>query len=1296
MIHHVTRATRHLIFWSLIFAAIGLSVVRVLLLGVDRYKGDLAGRIAELVGSPVRLEGIGANMRGVSPELVLKNIDIDTAKWSGKPAIHLDEIRIGLNLGDLVLKRDILASSWITLVGAHLSVYRDNFGNFAVEGLDSGAGQPLWLLQGRQYKLLQSQIRFNDYYKNIEPFKLDDVNVAIINEGNHHRINLIAQLPQEYGNSFKAAADFYGQAEKISELKGRVFFEGSRVKFPYEPSGYLPFDISVNGGSADFKVWCVVREEKPVSIKGDVQLHQTGFSRPNREGLSIKNLDTQFHWRNKNNQWELDLNRFLLESVEGDSKSTKKWPDVVASIANEEDKVAGRNKVKLYAKQTDIAELSKLALFLAPLSDAQKKLLKQMNAKGMVKNLALYLEPDTHQFAVGSLFDSIGIDPSFFESGISVPGLTNLSGRLLGSDKLGALQLESRNVRLKADNLFETPLLFNRLNGLIDWRQTDSDWQLSSPSIHLGNSVLNTESRFEFDIPKNEDKPFIDLQMSVNSENMQEIAGYLPVKIMKDRLKQWLSGAFVNGKASNGGILVYGQLADFPFKDGSGVLEAGFDLKGVELNFNPNWPHISGIGGRLTFENSAIKGEFKQGKIGNVQITQAEALIADLGSNQEQLVIKGSAQGDINAVLSVLNQSPIASRVSTFSTGVTITGSTKSSLEMTVPFWPNQEMKLDGNAQLNNSELTVNKLGIKVKKLIGVLKYNMKGIYSDGLQGHALGNPIRLKIDPAEYGTWINVYGKTSVHDIEKLFDWSDSQIASGGGDYQLTLQVPKAEAGNQPVHVDIQSTLEGVDLTLPGALAKTGQQKKPSSLSFVFGDASAMPIELNYNNELKAAISYDSIQHKVNSGHILVGSGSVLQRRTPGLKFEINKNPLPLQDWLALAASQQQLDASGFDLDEIKIQSESAVWKKTRLGPFELTMTRKPDYWVGETDSSIAKGNFQIPASMQGSNPIVMDMEMLNLSALKQFKSQSVQTSDSNFKPILNIRSKKNLWQTANLGKLVLITARTQQGVAVKRLELDGSDQKLVAEGDWKDNGVTSATQLKGKLDLKKADQLFDKLNITKDLTETSGAIDFDLNWRDAPWQLSASELRGQLDVNLENGRILSIEPGFGRLLGILAVEQWLRRLQFDFSDIFEEGLTFNSIKGHFELANGKAVTNNLVIDAVPAMITITGETDLTKQTIDHVIKVVPKSSSAVPIAGTIVGKLAALVGKSLTGKDQEGFFFGTQYRVKGSWDDAKISSLHENDGIFQKTWNSITDFSWLKQNSGTQKNNKKEAVNE
>jgi uncharacterized protein YhdP len=213
------------------------------------------------------------------------------------------------------------------------------------------------------------------------------------------------------------------------------------------------------------------------------------------------------------------------------------------------------------------------------------------------------------------------------------------------------------------------------------------------------------------------------------------------------------------------------------------------------------------------------------------------------------------------------------------------------------------------------------------------------------------------------------------------------------------------------------------------------------------------------------------------------------------------------------------------------------------------------------------------------------------------------------------------------------------------------------------------------------RADELFKQLDISKDFTKTSGVIDFDMQWQGAPQQFSLATLRGQLDTEFKEGRLLSVEPGFGRVLGVLAVAQWIKRLQLDFSDIYEEGLTFNSITGHFDVAQGKAHTDNLIVDAVPAKITLTGDTNLVRHTVDYSIMVAPKSADAVPIAGTIMGKVASLIGRSLTGKDQDGFFFGSQYLVKGEWGKIQVIPHHENDGLLQKTWNGLTDFSWLNQ---------------
>jgi uncharacterized protein YhdP len=427
----------------------------------------------------------------------------------------------------------------------------------------------------------------------------------------------------------------------------------------------------------------------------------------------------------------------------------------------------------------------------------------------------------------------------------------------------------------------------------------------------------------------------------------------------------------------------------------------------------------------------------------------------------------------------------------------------------------------------------------------------------------------------------------------------------------------------------------------------------------------------------------------------VLVGAGEVAQTQDAGLKLELNRSRLELQDWLGLAAAQ----GAGDGVKELKIHSDHALWNKTDIGILDLALKHNGNFWTGTIAGPFAKGNIKIPADFKSADRISLDMEVLDISALKQIKSKDsfravstrplsdasdanpLQTLSPELMPLLTVTSQKTLWQSMDLGRLSLETERIPDGMSFNNVELTGESQKLVLSGNWRARGGQSVTHTQGRLEVPRAGQLLAQLDITKDLADTSAAVDFSVNWDGAPYQFSLADLKGQVDISFKNGRILSIEPGFGRLLGMLAMAQWIKRAQLDFSDVYEEGLTFNSIKGHFDLVGGIASTHNLVVDAVPAKIAISGDTDLVNQTVDHIIDVTPKSADAVPIAGTIMGKVAALVGRSLTGKDQEGFFFGSQYLVKGAWEKAEIIPMHKNDGLLQKTWNGITDFPWLKE---------------
>ena len=89
----------------------------------------------------------------------------------------------------------------------------------------------------------------------------------------------------------------------------------------------------------------------------------------------------------------------------------------------------------------------------------------------------------------------------------------------------------------------------------------------------------------------------------------------------------------------------------------------------------------------------------------------------------------------------------------------------------------------------------------------------------------------------------------------------------------------------------------------------------------------------------------------------------------------------------MALAAA-QSADKPAVNVNEIAMHSQTALLGKTRLGKFDLALKRGDKFWSGDIDSTIAKGKFQFPLETKGISPVVMDMDLLNLTALRQLKA--------------------------------------------------------------------------------------------------------------------------------------------------------------------------------------------------------------------------------------------------------------------------------------------------------------------
>lgn len=1319
MIHHLTRATRHLIFWSLLAVAISLTGVRLLLTGIENYKVELGDNISRLIGTPVTIGRLGAKMRGFSPELVLKDIAIASVSANDQSAIQLKEIRLGINLLNILVSRELMSSAWITLVGAKLSVYRKADGSFAVMGLKTGDGQPLWLFQGGKFEVLRSEIIWRDEQRQANPLKLEAVDLAIINDAQRHKINLLAKLPDYYGQAITVAMDFVGNAFAPSAINGTVYLEGKHLRLDRLAMGGLPQGIAVNAGYADLKVWNQLRDSQWVAMTAEARFDDIKLLRTGKDPLAFKSLKTGFHWHQNavTRLWQLDVSHFLLETT--DHKNTlKHWPDAVFSVSLRHKDNTDMPEMALFIKQLDIEEVSRIGGFLAPDSAQIVPLLAQANAKGRLERFSIFADWDQKRVAVNGKFSAVSFSPF-----ATMPGIENVSGGIQGTDEQGLIRLATENAEIKMPEIFREPLLIKSLRGAIAWRQNQNDWWLSSRQINLNVPGLQSESFFNLSIPKQHELPFLDLQTALVCDDASQLKHYYPTGIMKPADINWLDKAFVRGRINKGQLLYYGKLGQFPVNhttvadvkreqaaadpalkafmheppdippqaegvhrvqarelaNGS-LFEAILDIAELELDYAPDWPHINDIAGQLVFLQNRMEVNAYQGYSGRLKATRAVVINPSVGLSKEMLV-QGDVEGEIAQVLDFLKHTPLNARVGSLVDAIVPQGNTKVALDLVLPLSAGMEPLIDGNATLNQAGLNVKALDLWINNIDGLLKFNEHGIYSDTIKAVALNYPVRIHIDNADSQTILHASGRAGISELEKQFTIPSWGRALGTMDYRLKFRLPY---DNHLSDVELESDLQGVELKLPATLAKSKNEQRPLSLRFDLSDKLSLPITVNYAHELKAAVKFNTAKQSIDSGHILLGKGDAVQQQDAGLKLEINVDPLDLKAWSGLGAAQGQQNTSAMAVREIKIHSAQALWGKTRLGEFGMTLKPNDGYWTGSIKSAFAIGKMHLPADFNNARRFSLNMELLDLSALKQLQFQTDAEAlplSPQALPLVDMTSYKTLWHGVDLGLLSLQTERLVDGIAFKKMELNGLAQRLVLSGTWKVNNHEVETTLTGHLDMPYAGQLLTQLGITKDLMETAGKADFSIHWNAAPQQFSLAGAQGGIDINFTDGRILSIEPGFGRVLGVVAMAQWVKRLQLDFRDLYEEGLTFNTIKGHFDLVNGKAVTQDLVVDAIPAMISIMGDTDLINKTVAQRVHVMPKGADAVPIAGTIMDQVTRLIAQTLTGEEQEGFFLGSQYLLKGRWDDITIIPLHDNDGLLQKTWTGITRFPWLLQ---------------
>ncbi|KOK45312.1 hypothetical protein AEW45_22875, partial [Salmonella enterica subsp. enterica serovar Enteritidis] len=181
----------------------------------------------------------------------------------------------------------------------------------------------------------------------------------------------------------------------------------------------------------------------------------------------------------------------------------------------------------------------------------------------------------------------------------------------------------------------------------------------------------------------------------------------------------------------------------------------------------------------------------------------------------------------------------------------------------------------------------------------------------------------------------------------------------------------------------------------------------------------------------------------------------------------------------------------------------------------------------------------------------------------------------------------------------------------------IDTGFARLKANGEWVNAPGNERTSLKGSLHGSNLDTAAGFFGISTPIQNASFNVDYDLHWRNPPWQPEEATLNGILRTRLGKGEFTDLSSGHaGQLLRLLSFDALLRKLRFDFRDTFSEGFYFDSIHSTAWIKDGVLHTDDTLVDGLEADIAMKGSVDLVRRRLDMEAVVAPEISATVGVA--------------------------------------------------------------------------------
>ena len=1276
------------------YAALTLVVGFLLLLLAVRFivfpelqnnRARVADMIAGQISQPVEIDALVTSWDGWNPKLDVRGMRI-IDPVDRKALLELPQVSMKLSWSSLAVFE--LRFEELTLTAPQLALRRDAAGLLHVAGItidpvQQGGDARIsdWLLRQPRIVIRNALVSWLDEKRQAPQLLLEHVDFRLDSAFGRHRFGLRANPPAELASPLDIRGDLRGNTTDEGGFNGRLY---TRLDFvdiaAWTP--WLTLPIAVVRGKGGLRAWVDVARNAPTGVIADLVLADVEARlRPDLPELVLPGVQGRAGWRENSKQTEVFTQQLTFSGPQGvrfDPTDLK-----LVMTREREGQITGGT---LDFDHVQLEPLQRLASFL-PLSQAWRDDLDKLAPRGRIDRAHLSWEGDaaspTH-YAASAAFADLG-----FDAREAWPGVTGAIGSFEATESRGEIKLRSRAMKVELARWLAEPIILDGAEGEARWQRSDGGFTLDVDRLAVANTDAAGTGKATYRSAR-EGLGSLDLNVLLTRADLPALHRYIPTRLPVG-VRDWLRTGLTAGGARDVHFKVAGNLSEFPFADGKkGQFLVTAKGEGITVDYAPGWPSISDAVADLRIEGTRLIVDGQHARIFGAALTGVRVEIPEMHGPHPALRIDGKAAGSTQDMLRFIAESPIQKSLAQLPEHARASGNGSLSLKLELPLGDAEDRRLSGDYTFADNQIVLGG-GIPVLDQVrGTLSFSERGVDAPAITAEVLGGSARLGFS-SENGS-IRIKGQGVVK-LESLVAQYPQMVfadrVSGSTDWSGVLTI-----GRDASQANIDSSLKGVAIKLPVPAGKPAADTVPLKVQWKTVDATHDAIEVHYGSTARVSVSRRANGDDMVPERAVVALGSSgAQADRRGLWIRGDTPALDLASWLSAdvnpaarkdAVGKEVRGNSGTDASPAGLQLEGMDVRVgaldvfgRRLRDMQVNATRDGRDWQLELNGNDAAGSgrWEAPGEGRPNGRIRAHLSRMHVPATIDdngntdgAKPPAGRAGTEHAWPEIDLVADSFIARSRDLGKLEVVAQPQGTDWRIQRLNLASEDGVLDARGLWRSTGKVETTELITSLNVVDAGKFLHRLGLPDAVRGGATRIDGQLAWAGGPQDFDYPSLSGAFRIETGPGQFTKVDPGIGKLLGVLSLQSLRRRLALDFQDVFGEGFAFDEIKGDVRILNGLMRSDNLRIAGPSAHVVISGETDIAHETQRLKMLVQPSLSASLsvgaaalllanPIVGAAVGAGTLLAQKVL--KDPIEKMFSYEYAVSGSWSDPVVDRV-------------------------------------